>query len=199
MSVGTAGTGGTCNPCEAEYSYQDEVGQSECKSLPSNSRSTIDFDVATNFQCNDGYQKTNDEELCEECPQGYAGTGGTCNPCDRDNSYQDEVGQSECKSLPSNSRSTISFGVATNFQCNDGYQKTSIGELCYLHRQIVNNERTSCQDCPVNSNPNDEKTQCICDEGYYMRGETCVVLDDNQQNLVNKINNDNNSLNRGCK
>lgn len=47
--------------------------------------------------CPDGQKPNSDGTGCESCPIGTAGTNGTCEPCKKDITYQDETGQTRCK------------------------------------------------------------------------------------------------------
>ena len=80
--------------------------------------------------CGSGYYLENNS--CIECEIGNYCNGTEKKACTDANEYQDEKGQSTCKTIPSNS--TVSSDH-TSYTCNNGYQ--NINGVCVLKPTIV--------------------------------------------------------------
>jgi len=102
-------SGGICYQCPIGYycqgvdkiacsgsSYQDQTGQASCKFCSgwTNSSNTSCFTDT----CDSGYYQG--ENGCTVCPAGYSCDGTSKTACSGANQYQDQTGQSSCKTCP---------------------------------------------------------------------------------------------------
>ncbi|XP_070546943.1 multiple epidermal growth factor-like domains protein 11 [Ptychodera flava] len=137
----------------------------------------------TIFRCCDGYFKTSESKLtenCIECPVGSYGyycknyctceNGGTCNTVD---------GSCHCSSQYFGSRCQFSCNCKNGATCmSDGSCSCAngfYGELC--DRQC---------ECPVNSECDSKTGECVCQNGFY--GESCLPCNCSNNEQCDQIN-----------
>ena len=100
------GRSSNCTPCSIGDEYQDDQGQSSCK--------TVD----------EGYYKVSYSNI-EQCPRGYMCTGGARTACLALNKYQNEEGKSNCKTVTEGyykvSNSNIQLCSIVDGTCMVGY------------------------------------------------------------------------------
>lgn len=107
-TVSQGGIGAACTPC-GSTDYQPDVGQATCKSCVADF-GAIFIASDDRVSCEAGCPVGNgfDGQSCVVCGPGTIGLGGNtpCQPCDGTHDYQDQSGQSVCKTCNHNYPST---------------------------------------------------------------------------------------------
>ncbi|XP_070547066.1 multiple epidermal growth factor-like domains protein 11 [Ptychodera flava] len=135
------------------------------------------------FRCCDGYFKTEESKLtenCIECPVGSYGyycktnctceNGGTCNRVDGSCHCSQQYFGSSCQFACNcqNGATCMSDGSCS---CANGYY----GKLC--DRQCV---------CPINSECDSKTGECVCQNGFY--GDSCLPCNCSNNQQCDQIN-----------
>ena len=113
-----------CELCQPG-TYQDETGQTVCKSCPAG------------YQCpNEGMTSVDDTYKCKQGTYSVGGAATSCSVC-QPGTYQNETGQSVCKSWPA------------GYQCpEDGMTSVNDTYKCDAGTYSVGSA-SSCSNCPA--------------------------------------------------
>ena len=148
---GTAGTGGLCYPCtDPEVPNRDRTA---CYNpIPSSCDFPNQYVSGTRcIACNSGTRPSSDWMSCDECNEGYAGSGGTCDACPA-GTYTNTRGNRTC--------TPCSAGKVAPGQGSQSCQPCAV-------YQITNQEKTECINLDEGHVKNSDKMSSrACSSGY---------------------------------
>ncbi len=166
-NAASAATG--CITCNGEKEYQNEEGQTTCKTCNYGTSGGFVTDNYTKCSicgwgtywngsscqnCSPGYySSTFNATSCKACEVGKYQDNSkqpTCKKCSGDNEYQDTTGQSSCKTCGANS-----VPNASHTGCSSTCQTTA---NCTGNQYLKDN--CTCTACPSGQTPNSTKTGC---------------------------------------
>ncbi|XP_058942845.2 uncharacterized protein [Pocillopora verrucosa] len=117
-------TGRSCVPCPSD-TYQDEQGQTSCKTCPAD---TVTF----------GKTRMTNKANCTGCLPGFHFvTGRSCVSCPSD-TYQDEQGQKSCKTCPANTGTFGKTRMTNQANCTDTNPLQVNDQVVFLPENINN-------------------------------------------------------------
>ena len=179
---GTAGTGGTCEPCP-DGTQPNEAGTA-CEPCPDGQYSVNGVCIP----CPAGQTPNADGDGCEPCPDGQYSVNGVCMPCpagQTPNANGDGCEPCPDGTIPNADHTqcvpctgaTIPNSTGTACEpCPDGTVPNAEHTQCVpcTGATIPNSAGTACEPCPDGTQPNADHTECVpCPEGTYGTGGVC--------------------------
>ncbi|MBR1545116.1 MAG: hypothetical protein IJ638_04190, partial [Alphaproteobacteria bacterium] len=116
-----------------------------CTACSKPANSEWDSGSGCGWHCAEGYYA--DGGSCTICPKGHRCTGGVKYKCDGRDKYQDQTGQTTCKTCSSRKDVTLTLtccGVTGNVVCREIFTQTNSDKTECLYNP---ENRTTCQ-CP---------------------------------------------------
>eukprot|EP01043_Picozoa_sp_COSAG02_P019760 COSAG02_NODE_962_length_15608_cov_16.347692_2_plen_1076_part_00 len=163
--------GGECSDGVNEYTCAcaEGYGGDNCQCGPS--------DIVSDGECTpcaDGKTSNSGKTACEDCAEGFAGTGGTCEQCaagTKANPPTQSTSCEDCTEAEAGTDGTCAPCEAGKHATND---RTSC-DLCGAGQYRSGDDTTgSCVQCPPGSHPNGGSTDCeACDLGKAGDTGTC--------------------------
>ena len=145
-------------PRDTYLNYIGAIDWSECKFCPNNTMTRTSWGGVFVEDC-----------VCK--PGFYGGNGGPCLPCEA-GKYNDEMGQTQCKTCPGNSFSSVQSDALTDCECVAGYTGPNGGVCteCALNTYKPSSGPQACTSCVQNTmtigTGKITKDACICTPGY---------------------------------
>lgn len=148
----TAATGATtCDSCEPG-TFASEPGSTVCTSCTAGTSSPAEAVGCTS--CPSGTFSSPGSSSCTACQAGY---------------FAATPGQSECQSCPAGRYSALGSSSCT--PCDpgtfSGHAASASCSPCPPSTVAPAPESTQCTACPAHATPNAQRTQCLCDVGYF--------------------------------
>lgn len=179
-----------CNATDKEY--QDQTNQSTCKTCPTGQIANQTRSGCVAITCPAGQWL--DSDTCTECSTGWRCSNNQKTFCGNNNEYQDQFGQSICKTCAIGTEPNLNRTGCQNIQCPAGQwlngstcTQCSIGNRCEYNLTIPCSSdikeyqdepnQSTCKTCPTGQQSNATHTGCesiICPTNQILNGDNCI-------------------------